>query len=58
MKNFDKAALIAFLAFSTHSTLVAKSLSGGADSRLSNSNLIAPTALANNTASATQQAKS
>lgn len=29
MKNFDKAALIAFLAFSTHSTLVAKSLAGG-----------------------------
>ena len=29
MKHFDKAVLIAFLAFSTHSTLVAKTIGGG-----------------------------
>lgn len=29
MKHFDKAVLIAILAFGTHSTLVARNLNGG-----------------------------
>lgn len=29
MKHFDKAVLIAVLAFGTHSTLVARNLNGG-----------------------------
>lgn len=29
MKHFDKAVLIALLAFGTHSTLVARNLNGG-----------------------------
>ncbi len=57
MKNFDKAALIVLLAFGTHSALVAKSVSGGGESGLANSNLTTPAVVANNSTLATQQNK-
>ncbi len=59
MKNFDKAALLFFLAFGTHTTLVAESLSvpGGGNSESSNTTLTTPTVVANTTSSATQQNK-
>ncbi len=57
MKHFDKAVLIAFLAFGTHSTLVARNLNGGGKD-LSNKDLVAPAIPATNATLQTQQKKS
>lgn len=56
MKHFDKAVLIAVLAFGTHSTLVARNGLGG--NSLSDKNLIAPAVSAANATLQSQQNKS
>ena len=57
MKHFDKAVLIALLAFGTHSTLVARNTIGGGKG-LSDNNLTAPAVSAANATLQSQQTKS
>ncbi len=57
MKNFDKVALVAFLALGTHPTLMANNPVGEGGSELANGNLVAPMVVANKATLATQQVK-